>query len=726
MTTQFQQYRDGVVEYIKSNSTNSADAVTARQVFDMTHNFLTTNQLASSDTRVGMETLNNIPTLVHNSSNAYDFSMEAISDFVTNCKVPEDTRTECAIEIARILSGANTDAHAFYDKGRAKPGAIAMESIYGSQSIALINGQARAAIESFGEFTDRVTSDSRLSIALTVLRAHKSLIDRILPRVAVEDPVVLIKIPMPEVYNLAQSQNPVASVRYSSRQPLITLYRVPDFVNTQPQQIVALAANDTGTPALTYNSTNGILNTGVKANLFDLTLQANTVGFTAVDWTDLVSDGGAVSQVIVRVTKNVSGTITTEDFPVATQYYRGANFTTLTNTTDSAERGANLRFKTNLTAGSTLVNGSASSILSTFTGVNVLLDVNFNAVLNLKTSYIEGNGAITPSINTTLVGGVPAGVQTIYGELSFAVVAYTPYVFFNEENMRKTNTGVRLSYKEQEFLIPVGKNFVTDYSLQGQNVGDDVVNSTNSVMGIGNSARSINIITNTLTAVNARLQYENSNPDLDYYSLVAQDYAAGNLSLPHVGVLTLNVAGAAVMREAERLSDLHSYVTARLTAIIADGHNKSMYTENFEAGERARYKLITSGVIAETLLGISQYWNTLDDKVAVAANSDYSFKLPNGTQIDVIKSNFESFEGIALLIPVRDAKPDDVTSFGKILDRGTFVGQYTPVQNGAANRRIVANSREIVFPTNPLGYVLTIAGINTELSVLVDGPGLSE
>jgi len=177
------------------------------------------------------------------------------------------------------------------------------------------------------------------------------------------------------------------------------------------------------------------------------------------------------------------------------------------------------------------------------------------------------------------------------------------------------------------------------------------------------------------------------------------------------------------MREAERLSDLHSYVTSRILALIADAHNKSMYTENFEPGERARYKVMTSGPIAEVLFGITQYWNTLDDKAAVAENSYYSIKLPNGTQLDIVKSNFEFFADTMMIIPVRDAKPDDVTSFGTVLDRGTFVGQYTPVSNGAANKRIVANSREILFPTNPLGFLITVSGLNTELAILTDGPG---
>lgn len=710
-------------------STTSDDVALANHIFTNTSNFLASNNLVTSNVGAGMESLTEIPKLIINRQDSYaNLDIEALESFLDECKVPKDAKVSCAIEVARILSGANESSVHFYDKGRARGNSIPMNQIYGSQAIAMINGQAAQAIESFGEYSDRVTSDSRLAVALTVLRAHKSLVDRVFARKAVEDPVVIIKIPSPEVYNLEMSNNPVASVRYSAqRQPLVALYRDPTFVNTQPQQIVPLKANDDGSPAYLY--ANGILNAGVKVNLFDMTLQANTVGFDAVNWTDLVSDGGSIGSILIQVTQTVSGspdTITTELYSVSTQYYRSAQFVTQTNVNDSGDRMASLRMMTNFTVGQTMSNGDVSTIFAGFSDVNVCLDIQFNANMNVKTSYADGAGSITPSINTTLTDGVPSAVQTTYGELTFAIIGWSPYLFFSEENMRKTTAAVRMNYKEQEFIIPVGKNFIVDYSLQGQEIGEDVTNVVSNVIGIGNSARSVSIIDNTLQAVYARLQYENANPDIDYLNTVSQDYAAGTLCLPHVWVGTLDVSQAAVMRESERLSDLHSYITSRLTALIADGHNKSMYTENFEPGERARYKVMTSGPIAEILFGIMEYWNTLDDKLPVAENSDYSLKLPNGTQLDIIKSNFEFFANTMMLVPIRDAKPDDVTSFGTQLDRGTFVGQYTPVSNGAANKRIVANSREIMFPTNPLGYLITVSGIQTELSVLVDGPGLSE
>lgn len=722
-STQLEVYKRAFLSHIEANS-SAADVATVKDIFARTHTFLALENLTTGNTDPGLESLDSIPKLNVNRSDAFaNLHVEKLSDFIEACKVPAEMRIECALEVARILSGGTSEAKIFVDKGRANNRQIPMNQVYSARSIAMVNHQADQALESFGEYSDRVTSDSRLAVALTVLRAHRSLIDRVLPRRAAEDPVVIIKIPSPEVYNLDLSQNPSAKIRYAAqRQPLIELYRDPTAVNTTPQVINPLKSNDTGTPALLI--ADDIIVAGQVVNLFDLTLSTNTIGYQAVDWTDLVSEGGSVASILVQVTQTpTTGPNVVELYSFPTQYLRSAAFVTQTNVNDSGDRAAALRGSWNLTTGSLMSNGVASTIFSTFTGINARLDIIFNANLNIKTSYADGNGSVAASVQTTL-GSVPGGVTTIYNELTFQVVGWTPYLFFSEENMRKTTGAVRMNFKEIEFLIPVGRNFIVDYSLMGQEVGEEVTNVVSEVINIGNSARSVTIITDVMNSVNARLLYENTSPDIDYYKSVAQDYAAGTLSLPHVWIGELNVNSAAVMRESERLSDLHSFVTSRILALIADGHNKSMYVENFEPGERARYKVITSGVIAEVLFGITQYWNTLDDKVAVAQESNYSLKLPNGTQLDIIKSNFETFSNTMIIVPVRDAKPDDVTSFGVVLDRGTFVGQYTPVSNGAANKRIVANSREILFPTNPLGMLITVTGLDTQLALLLDQPGI--
>jgi len=727
--SQFEVFRDTCIgEMTAARIATDKEFATISDIFNQTHNFLATENLTSGNAAPGMESLVDIPKLNVNRTDSFSgISIEKLEMFIDSCKVPQERRFDCALEVARILSGAHVTPSRFYDNGRQSSKLIPMDQLYSSNSIAMLKGDTRKAIESFGEYSDRVTSDSRLAVALTVLRAHKSLIDRVIPRRAVEDPVYLIKIQSPEFYNLEMSQSSKATTRYdAARQPLIELYRDPSGVNTTPQVIVPLKVNDTSTPSGLLSD--NVIVAGQLVNLFDLTLNSNVAGFNAVDWTDLVSDGGEVSSILVQVTQTpATGPAVVETYSFSTKYLRSARFVTQTNVNDSGDRGASIRYNVNLTQGSLMANGASSAIFNTFTGVNALLNIRFDAELNIKTSNTVGTGSVAASLSSTLPA-IPTPVQTTFGQLTFQIIGWTPYLFFSEENMRKTTGAVRMNYKELEFLIPVGRNFVVDYSLRNQEVGDDVTSVMSEMMNLGNSARAVTIMSDTLTAVNARLNYEAANPDINYYNSVAQDFAAGTMCLPHVYVGTLDVSNTAVMRESERLSDLHSYVTSRLLALIADAHNKSMYTDRFVPGERARYKVLTSGPIAEVLFGITQYWNSLEDqeKMAATENSDYSLKLPNGTILDIVKSNFVQFANTMIIVPVREAKPDDVTSFATTLDFGTYVGQYTPVSNGAANNRIVTNSREILFPTNPIGMLITVTGLSTQLRVLTDGPGIME
>lgn len=715
----FNKFRNEITTMAKDLTPE--DRMTINDVFNKTITLVQNLRAVRVDTG-SMEDLSNIPTLITNKNEAYIPSTEDLLTFVRDCKVPQDLAAETTMEVARILSGDCASANYFYDVGRdriATASTVTMSNLYHIADISATALDGKQALESFGQFSDRVTSDSRLAISLTVLRAHRSVIDRVLARSPSEDIVVLIKISAPEVYNLPATYNTNASVRYSpeNKQPLVATYRDPSMVDTTPVQIIPQKTNDTGTPSVLY--ANGIINPGIRCNLFDMTYLQNTYGYDGVNWTDLVSDGGSVQNILLQVTDGTS----TEVYTLTTQFFRTANFVTQTNAQDSGDRAANLRFTQNFTNGALMSNGQPSAIFTaTFANVNVGLDINFNANLNIKTSWCDGNGSITPSISTTLTTGVPATATTEYDKLQFSILGWTPYVFFNEENIRKTNTGVRLNYKQQEFMIPVGKNFIVDYSLSGQDLNEDVMGVTSNMIGIGNTSRGLNIIKNTLTNVNARLTYEAAQPNYDWYDSVAQSYAAGTLVLPYTYVGELDVSKASVMRESERLSDLHSYITSRLTGLIADAHNKSMYLQNFEPGERARWKVITSGPIAEVLFGIKQYWATLDDNMATAEGADFSMKLPNGTELDIIKTNFLSFSDTMILIPVRTAKPDDVTSFGRILDRGTFIGQYNPVSNAAAWKRIVANSREIVFPTNPMGMIITVQGLQEQLQILIDTP----
>jgi len=723
MSSKFDDFRSAFTKSAKKKG-NLEDILLADEIFTHTNTFITTNHLMSSS--AALENLSATPVLIQKDNGP---DAHAIETFVDKCLVPEAMKFRTCMELSRIIHGDNTDVSNFMKVERPDAkNVVPLSRIYGVNALDFIANDGRLAMESFGENTDKLTSDTRLNVALTVMKAHRSLIDRVLARQAVEDIITTIKIPSPEVYNLDLSQNSSAAVRYDThtRHPMIELNRNPNPVNTTPKLIVPLSENDNDdAPQMLGTS----LRTGMQINLFDLSMDANKIGYSHIDWTDLISDGGAISVLYIAVTKTdtttTPATITTEMFPIPVKFHRDAQFTTLSNVNDSGDRGVQLQAVYALTSTSTQSDKAASVILAEYTAAKIVLDIGFNSRLSIKTGYISGSGQVSAKlISSTPGGSVSAPLVADFANLSFAVVSYDTSLYFSEENLRKTTAAIRMNYKQLQFLIPVGRTFIVDYSLANQDVGEDVISTVNQAINLGNDARGLGIIADTFESVSERLTFEAANPDIDWYNSVAQDYAAGTLSLPHVYVGELDLSKTAVMRETERLGDLHSYVTSRILGLLADAYNKSLYLTTLEAGEKPVFKVVTSTVIKSLLFGITNYYNNLNDKADIADGADYSLYLPDGTRLDIVGTTFKAYEGLMVLFPVRESDPESVTSFGKLLDRGTYTAQYTPVSNGAANKRIICNSREIVFPTNPMGISLTVIGVDEQLQLMLDGASI--
>ena len=214
--------------------------ILAGQVFDSVNKFLTSNH--AMNFKGSVESLGEVGELL-TTNDSRQVDAGSIEQLIDSCGtgLTADLKASCCIEVSRILAGVNADPLPFINQYRDDisangPDRVSMSSIYGQGSISMLRNDERLSVESFGEYSDRVAADSRLNIALTIMRAHRSLIDRVLPRSAQEDPIVTIKIPNPQVYDLDISQSSPASVRNNLmlQTPMIELYRNPAPVDTTP------------------------------------------------------------------------------------------------------------------------------------------------------------------------------------------------------------------------------------------------------------------------------------------------------------------------------------------------------------------------------------------------------------------------------------------------------------------------------------------------------------
>lgn len=622
--------------------------------------------------------------------------------------------------IATILQGGVESASHFQMTARGDKSVAPMHMITSRGALGGILADVNSvkAFESFGVNIDHVTTDSRLNIALTIIRARKSLMDRVMARVSHKDPVIKIRIPEAEIYDLGKSQGSSAATRYGDhRHSLIEMYRKPELVDTTTKRIKLLKSNDTGGTSVLV--ADDVVVPGVRLNMFDLA--SDGTPSSQVDWTDLVSEGVMIKTVLVQVTLAGSPDVV-NTFAVPVDHYAAARFTEHDNQPDSSVRIAHLRDAVfNLKKTTTQSDGSAQGVIDGIDDADAIrLRVSFNGEVDLKTSNISG----TPTVTAEAVvlgdadGDTAAATDTVMGNLTFEVVGWTPDAYYSEENVRKADLAVRHIARTQAYEIPVGRTSIADFSLQ-QVETEEVLNTMGAIADIGNSSRGLSVIRGHLDTVAARNVLEKEMGDVEYHQKIGRQYAAGTQVNPYVVKTTIDVAdaGVAVMRESERLSDLHALVRSRLLAIDSVVKTQSHYLTVFEPGETPVIKIIASRALVDTLFGIDDYHNALSDLPHEGgrkqAGSDYSFMLQNDTRVDVYGVDYESMDGKFIGFYVRDeGNENNVTSFAAVRDCGNYIGQYTLTNGNAANKRFLMNTREIPFVTNPIGFDCTVEGLD--------------
>lgn len=726
----FDQFRKTLLESTKKNA---ADAVVCKRVLSQTANFLKRSN-AVSNSGAGLESLGGELPVMNSQVRLGDNGLDlpAIRDFVKGCYGPKDGVKDAAmesviLEVARILDAKGTYQN-FFNTGRtsSSDNMLSAYQVTGPYAYGSILNDEKLATESFGVDMDRINADARLNIVLAVLRPYTGLLDRVLPRVPQTDNRVTLKIPAPETYDLESSMSRDGAVRNngSHRIPLANLFRNPGAVSTAPRRITLRPENDVGTPNVLWQ---GLPKVGPRINLFDLASDATRVGFDKTDYTDTVSEGGRVASVFVRITKPAAGSDpkVEEIFKIPTAVLAISRFGGVTNNADSADRVANINYDYPLNSATKMSNGGTSVLLADYDApVQLMLDIAFTATTNLKTSATHGAGSVQAKPYTADQSAIPADIATAFAGLQFDIIAYEPELYYSEENMRKTTLAARMNYREMRFEIPVGRTFVVDHSLLQDEAPEDVIALINTMLALGNSQRGLEVLESHMRDVNERNKLEASHPEIGYIHRVATSYAAGTVCLPHVVINTLDYAdepsgneAVAVMRESERMTELHAKLRARMLLIVANLAQRSLYNNSLNPNELPVYKIVTSTVLCALLFGISDYHNELNDRAKEKpVNVTYSMELPNGVRLDVVGTDFDNFKDKIMMFPVREDAPTDVTSFANIHDRGTYSGQITVTQNGSVFRRAYLNSREIPFVTNPVGALVSVEGLEDQLT----------
>lgn len=706
---------------VNEDNVSIVEQQTIDSVFANVKNFIATNNLVQPEYFHSLESLETATKSLNKAVDVSGVGIEPLIALCQNCNVPSKHLKAAVESVAQCIHNYcnNYGASQHFAKGSA-PSANhgdyevrGFDGIFSDRMNALVKGETASSLESFGADVSNVISDAKVAITVTILRYHRGAIHRLIPNIPTDSVMVSYKVDHMEVYDLAKSRSDNAAERYDDkhRVPFVDLYGDPSPANTQLKPIVLRTANDQASPNNRLIAENvGKINTSI--NMFDYSIDAGQIGYTHIDFTDIVADNVRIKALYV----NVSDGSSDELFRIVVSEYAGARMLMNANNLDSADRTCN--FKDILVLGND--SKTSSDVTSTLLGgltddAVVKLMTNASGSVNLKTSEIIVLASTAPSVGTVSGNAVIAADQTIFDGLTFTVVGFEPAAEFSEENIRKTTRAMRIMTKQVSYEIPGSQNFVVQYSLT-QTRPETVIDGLAKLMALGNDDRGIRLIMDTMGNVKDRIVAESKLTSENYVNKIGQAFVSGQRVKPAIFFHTIEIdAELKNMRSADKWGDIRALAEENLLNILSRLYRESYYSQELGDGEKPVFNCLTSIPIKSSLLSVPHYHNHLADSAAdKVADGVIEFRrtLPDGTVLNVITTTFNYMDDKIIMVPVRPARPQSILNFAQNRERGQFLAQATPTINDSIFNSVIGNSREFPIVTCPVGAIVQVSGLH--------------
>ena len=713
-----------------------SDEMFVRNVYEKASDFLINNRLTTYTANdIGNSSASQLSFgLEHLTIGNDDVSATIDADSLLDAaRIPANRRDEAVQSLALLLAkfGAAGNSSLKYITSHFGSGnrnqelsnniTASTHGAYAPSIMNLVSDTAIPAMEAFGTSSDKVLPDIRAAIAVTLLRFHRGLADRILHRRVSDTPYVKYVQTYAEFYDMLKTNDADHRVRNdgSHRQPFINLYADPSPVSQELQPIVPLKANDDSRESVLVSD--GVIKVGPKVNLFDLSRLANEFGKSHINWTDLVSEGSVLDSVYVEFAKGG----TKETYQIALRQLAQAALNMFPNASDSADRSTSINTRTVFNKDSTDINGKPTELFASFTDNDfVRVGLNFHVCINNKTSDTLGYGAISfKGFNRANVA-LKSECTTALEGMTCTLIGYTIDARYSEENLRRSNLAIQTNVKTYDYEISNGRYILVDYSLQ-EEAPDAVMKFVSEAISLGTDHRAVDIITHQLMYIYDRNHEEATIPGLqDRLSTLGLNYAAGMMVRPTALLATIDLANVDTIRSSDILGDIRQYVEWQLLNLISYLNQNSYYKRQLNDGEVPKFKVVSSNIIIDNLLNIPHIHNHLNTSSSVSeTNGGVEFRrvLPNGVELDCVSTTFNDLRDKMFIIPFRDGDPESVLNFGTNWDYGTFVGSYDYQGNNAVNKRFISNNRTQVIPTNPIGLYINVRNLDTIINMFATG-----
>ena len=563
--------------------------------------------------------------------------------------------------------------------------------------------------ESFGASMDTVLPDIRAAMTVTLLQFHRGLVDRVLHRRTNGTPYVRYVVPYAEIYDMLKSNDDNGEIRNNGDHyiPFIELYGDPRAVSNTLTPIVP--KKDLDNKDQLY-ADGFIRNKAYRVNLFDLTVDADKMGYSHYNLTDVVSENVALDALLISVSNGSN----TEYFELNVRQLNQSRLNMLPNVNDSGIRGVIFNYTFKLGKDSKTQSGATTTLLARCTDTDYLrAHISFTSEINLKYATTSGYGEIGVDAYNKNKAAVDSAVTSMLEGLTFEVVAYKLDASFSEENLRKSNLAIRSNVRTFDFEISNGRNIMIDYSMQ-QELPEFLMSLVSEATALGQDHRALDIIVKELMHVYDVTHLENDDPNfLDKLDKTGFQYVSSQMVRPVVYLQSIDLDAVDTIRSSDYLGDVRQFVEWQLLNLTSLIYQNSFYTQQLNPGEKPKFKVITSAIIKDNMLSVPHIHNHLNVNESVDGNNvEYRRVLPDGTVLDVVTCTYNYMRDKIIMIPYRDNAPESFLNFGHNWDYGTFVAHYNPQIENGVNKRVFANSRTMVIPTCPIGLYIDVKNIS--------------
>ncbi len=690
-------FLQAIKEEVKGESNSSDILRLTEEVATSVSGFLASNSIGATNPTTNRFAINTS----FEEAALETLGVDSIVALVAEAGVPAEFAAQAAEEVGTLLfkaASAGSDFASTIASQSKKAESNGSNAVIGVEDILPASMQSAYAegnvgVEAFGNNTDKVISDLQTAVVISLLKWHNTITPRVLATIATSQPVATYVREECAIYNLEASIEDDKSV--------LDLYGDPSPVSNELTQIDVLEANDADDVLVA----DGILRFGKNVPMLELGVDSSRYGHGNVNRTDIVADGVKMETVIVQIETDGGET---EQFDIAVP----SNVARLTrmNNSVSAMRGAQVSFTAVLDVDSlTRVGGTSDALLEILgaTGDKVILTLEVSPRMDLRTGSTFSLGSVSALTVTADNGVVTGGSQDELGLATTSLYGYTMDARYAEENNRKSNIAATMERTQLQYEIPQGRNYLIDVPHNGPDVNRsrNVANLHN-VIRIGQDNVTLEMITSVLEEVGLATAAYAANPSRA--NKPGARYVAGGRVKPVFVSDTLDITSIDQYSDAERQDAIEGKVMTFLNSVCGEIMTKSYFDQQLDGGKSPVFRLVTSGRVLTNVLGAKPGSFAMENSNGV----QLTLKLSSGIILEVITTTFDTMNDKMILVPFLAGDPKSDLNFGHNRDYGTIVGSYSHSEGGSSVNRLLANVREMPIPTNVIGAIVDVTGID--------------